>query len=565
MKKILVMITGLLMFASFISCDKSPSGPEKNPEKSASYVDSANTQLGEYLTTLMNNPPSDVTQVDFTQINSIYRQAVDYDPDNPQANFGAALTELIMITQNQSFQAQMDRWTNFMATSTMFGVPLQSVAKPSPANVQLYKNDPLQIGKDPSVTPKTYLQAVTSLPKFVLEDPPKFSDLQDLFENDVIDRVDYALDRLAVVEEHQDFAFYITPEMQGNPEADSLELDLTEVYLFDSALQAVKSLGYLAIAYSVDLDPYDSTAIMDHLAQNGDFLTLRKSGAMQSSFDGLSGIFSKLVSAVTFLNSEDDDQSNDIVVIVQDTTSEIPTGITPEQISQMQMALSVVQDAISGPYIYTDDFNGDGSDQQLNVNISKLFDPEIQDFKALLPPYAISVGKDTVQTVVSDYAQQNVEVTVDVENAGYHYYAYSIGYYQDSGADTSRSGDLDIPVLEQMVNEKYDSLMTALGSGMENLSVSASFYGNVEAGTQTITASFSYSYYGQAGAYVMLSPVITWNADSFEGWANAIPDPTMNGIFPDFNDGMELVTFFGITGDNWQKTMDFSSQSSTQF
>ncbi len=562
MKKLIAMFTSLLLLAVFISCDKSPSGPEKNPEKSTAYTDSANTQLGEYLTELMNNPPSDITQVDFTQINGIYRQAVNYDPTNAQANFGAAITELFMVTQNQGFQEQMNRWSDFLATSTMFGVPVNGMVKPNPSTAKLYQENPLRVEQSNEISPVTYLKALTSLPKFALDDPPKFSDFQDLIESDIIDRVNYALDRLSVVEENSDFVFYITPEMQGDASADTLELDLTEVYLFDAALQAVKSFSYMAIAYNIDLDPYDSSAIMDHLVQNGDFLTLRKSGAMQSSYDGLSGIFTKLASAVTFLSTEDDDQTNDIVVIVQDTTAENPTGITPDQISQMQMALSVVNDALNGPYLYTDDFNNDGSDQQLNVDISKIFDPEIQDFKAFLPAYTVSVGKDTVPSSIDDYVQKEVSVNVNVESAGYHYYSYSIYYYRDSGADTSSGGDLVIPELQQIVNSKYDSLMTAYGEGLDDLTVSASFYGNLEAGSQTILADYYYYYSGETAGYELVYPIITWTANSFEAWANAIPDPTFNGIFPDFNDGTELMTFFGITGDNWQKIMDLGNQTS---
>lgn len=562
MKRTIVGVVGVVLLFSCISCDKSPSGPKDNPEQSAAYVDSANAALGEYISGMMNHPPQNISDVDFTAINSLYRQAVEYDPQNPQANFGAGVTELLMITQNQAFQEEITRWQNFIATSTMFGVPignLGGMAKSSPSP-QLLLNNPLQLQPESSMmTPKMFLKAATSLPEFVLDDPPNFSDFQDLIETDILDRINYSLDRLAVVEEHPAFTFYITPQMQGNTgigTADSLELDLTEVYLFDAQLQAAKLLSYLAISYSVDMDPYDSSAIENRLAQDGDFLTLRKEGTMESSYAGLTGIVEKLSSAIVFLGNEKDDQTNDIIVISADPEAPNPVVITPQDLATLQNAAILGSSVLSEPYMILDDFNHDGQIEQLNVDFSALFSPEIQDFKDFLPPYSVSTGTDTAEQNVYESDQYVISTTVTPDSAGDYYYGYSISWYPESEEYEDEYGSILLPEIKSLVRAKYDSIKTALGENLDNIYFQVNWDGHLDEGENQVMVPVYYGYGGKVQSFAFVYPIITWNADSFEEWANSIPEPTINGIFPDFTSGMDMVTFFGYTGETWQKTFD---------
>ncbi|NIQ12745.1 MAG: hypothetical protein GWO23_25225, partial [Gammaproteobacteria bacterium] len=63
-----------------------------------------------------------------------------------------------------------------------------------------------------------------------------------------------------------------------------------------------------AIAYDVNLSPYNETAITDRLNQEtGSFMTLRKPGSMSAALDGITGILDKAEAALNFLETESDD------------------------------------------------------------------------------------------------------------------------------------------------------------------------------------------------------------------------------------------------------------------
>ena len=50
-------------------------------------------------------------------------------------------------------------------------------------------------------------------------------------------------------------------------------------------------------------------------------------------------------------------------------------------------------------------------------------------------------------------------------------------------------------------------------------------------------------------------PVITWDADTFDEWKSGWPDPTFNGIFPDWTSD-EMMELLGMEEEDWQKTWD---------
>ena len=52
-------------------------------------------------------------------------------------------------------------------------------------------------------------------------------------------------------------------------------------------------------------------------------------------------------------------------------------------------------------------------------------------------------------------------------------------------------------------------------------------------------------------------PVITWDADNFNDWKDDWPDPTFNGILPNWNVD-DLLDFLGTDDEtDWEKTIDW--------
>ncbi|MCK5119836.1 MAG: hypothetical protein KAQ78_09635, partial [Candidatus Latescibacteria bacterium] len=231
-------------------------------------------------------------------------------------------------------------------------------------------------------------------------------DLQRIIEETFIPAVDYALARLTVVEDDPDFQFIITPELQGDAEEDSLELDLGEVYILDAQLRTLKAFLLVAIAYNLDFDEngsydflqeeFSDAEILRQLMrvdQDSDFLTLRWSdGMLPAGLNVLSAV-EKLEASVAFIRAEEDDQRDDLIRQrdLEDLDAEIDLSDQADvpdflrDVDGIEQALSKLREVLSGPVDIDADFDGDGEEEILTVNLSAFFFAPVQDLKELLP------------------------------------------------------------------------------------------------------------------------------------------------------------------------------------
>ncbi|MCK5732949.1 MAG: hypothetical protein KAI38_02100, partial [Candidatus Latescibacteria bacterium] len=231
-------------------------------------------------------------------------------------------------------------------------------------------------------------------------------DLQRIIEETFIPAVDYALARLTVVEGDPDFQFIITPELQGDAEEDSLELDLGEVYILDAQLRTLKAFLLVAIAYNLDFDEngsydflqeeFSDAEILRQLMrvdQDSDFLTLRSSdGMLPAGLNVLSAV-EKLEASVAFIRAEEDDQRDDLIRQrdLEDLDAEIDLSDQADvpdflrDVDGIEQALSKLREVLSGPVDIDADFDGDGEEEILTVNLSAFFYAPVQDLKELLP------------------------------------------------------------------------------------------------------------------------------------------------------------------------------------
>lgn len=603
MKRFLVAGLAVLFAVVLFTCDQlqtpldnagnTPGDSTGNGDGSGStqltvqdLVDSANTALGEFMVTNMNNPPEDPLSVNYStlsNINTLYRSAVEMDSTNSGANFGAGLTELLLIVEDgSSFTTEIQRWQAFMDTTNIFGEPLQSTSgtgKVAANQTTLLAKNPLSLETSPKISASAYLKAMMSLPKYA-QDYPEFSDWQDLLESTLLKRVDYAIDRLAVVEKDTSFAFTITPAMQGDSLATPRELDLTEVYLFDSFLHGIKAVGDIAIAYNVNLSPYDTTAF-DRLEPGGSFMTLRKAGDMKAALAAINGIFDKADDALDFLANEPDDQTNDVIVVSPTPVEGEPT-VTSEEITLAHQSIDSVRKVFSGP-IQIDISqtmgtqkasvigSGDLADGVITLNISKLFDPEIQDFKSFLPGYTMVAGWDTVYKYVDSLAVRDsipdgATATISIGSPGDYQFGYWVDYDAYYGAKRpgyEPDNNINIPEFVTAANAQLDEIISSQLSSpnkrLEWASADIHWWGHFDKAVTdtTIKVMIYYSYGFAQPTGIDYFPVPIWDADTYSGWLADFPDPTLSGVFPNFTieDWAAIFAQTGLDSNTWVKDM----------
>ena len=93
-KVLSILITGCLFFACESSTD-----PDTEPELSATYIDSAKIALENVLYQLINDDNVEPADVDFSEPQRLFNLAYENDPKNPDANFGLALTNFLIINK----------------------------------------------------------------------------------------------------------------------------------------------------------------------------------------------------------------------------------------------------------------------------------------------------------------------------------------------------------------------------------------------------------------------------------------------------------------------------------
>ncbi|MEE9162474.1 MAG: hypothetical protein V3U35_05830, partial [Candidatus Neomarinimicrobiota bacterium] len=339
------------------------------------------------------------------------------------------------------------------------------------------------------------------------------------------------------------YSFAITPRMQGDAEADTVEFDLTELFLVEAAANLVRSFASVAVAYTVGPSAYDSAAVLDFLSQGGGFLSLRVGGDVQmgKAKETILTASHKLDDAINFLKAETDDQSDDIITIT-------PGDLTVADLDEALQLNADFRDYVENGLTLTEDWNDDGSLTDLTFDFSALFDNPVSDFKSLLPDYSVSVGRDTSYDY-GDYYSLSIDVSdvIDVGSTGYY------SYYRDHSYDSwddeeyqyvdTTSYYLAIPRFTWAV----DSLISELrgNPGLSHWNVYINWGSNLNAGQQTIQTTVYYSYETRIADFAYYTGILTFDAATYAEWV--FPNPPINGFLPDIISDADFKATFGIT------------------
>jgi hypothetical protein len=539
---VMTMALGLYFSACFESGgNSSPGGTGPEPVT----IEDANQALEDVLFQLMSGSgPGSPGEIDFSTPYDLYSEVLSQQPTNATANFGAGLCVVMMIFQDPEINAAWNEWAAYLDTASFFEPPGTAGSGgyqpllpgfPSPENLAAY--------------PSTLVPATMGgMLAMALNNTPMFSDIQAVIETELLPRLEEAYSRLETVSNTSPgFTFTITPEMQGDPQEDVLELDLTEVYAMQAALMAADAFSRLIIAYNVDFVSYDESGLQQAFQQGGtnSILTLNSTGSTHLSLaqSSLESTLSIMETGIAFLENETDDQNDDIIKVADiGDLVEIKAGIDDAQA------------ALTAPYPIMNDWDGDPLTPEVEVDfdVSQFFSNPIQDFKDLLPAYTVSVIIDTLDYQY-DYHYDSDLVTAGVvadSLGGYYYWSRWYVWDQWGYYDEDFSSNISIPEFDAA----FDAALAAFSGDPDVAYFYLSLYwgDSLSPGYNAISATLEKNWETMSAesGYVV---VLTWEAASYYQWI--LPNPTFNGILPGMTDGYFKQTF-GLTEEDWAPQLE---------
>ena len=544
----------------------------------------ANTELENIISAINELDEPDIDSYNFTSVYDLYDQALALDPDNLDANFGIAFAGLMQILQDPSFENMMDNWNDYFDETELFaddgtvgrfigkegfGLPLSIESMNVPFRPII--NMPLRLGQ------------------MSLDYVPQFSELQNIIRDVLLPYIDAGINGLAKVEQNQDYVFTVSSDMQPDVGATALEMDLTEIYMVDMMLHAIKALSNMILGHKFDFITHDADGILTELNRGSSFGTLGSTGASElaEAHNAMQNAINKLEMAINFLENETDDQSNDIIVQLD----------YPSDYQDVRDGIAEVKDAITQPtwvtytkydeYYdeYYDEWLEEEEEDSVQIDISKFFTNPIQDLKELVPPYSISVGTeydwDWLDGITNNWDEEDFDsVSFVLDTTGIQsgdvYFEYRVEYYPNGVTEediwyevNGEESDFVIPQeIIDAVQNKLDSLKGLYDGSSHSIGLmvywscgqwwnynqcdSESLLSGTNAGIEWWIDEVEFE-----GAWSY--PIITWDADNYQSWKSGWSNPTVNGIFPNWTVD-DFFDFIGLDDedmeDEWEKVWD---------
>lgn len=530
MKYFLRILLTLFLFFTF-GCEQTSDDDGPDPAAANAKVEEANKALAEVLYNLINN--TDVqgpTDINFQKPYDLYQDAYDLDPTNKDANFGLGLTNFLMVTQNDDFSQTLTDWDNLFSGNGQSG--LAKIGNRSfPVSTDAFE-------LKPSAFAKTFL----NFQKKSAEGDPKISDLQKVLEEVFLPPMEFAISAMDVVDDQSDFVFTITGEMQGDLTAPTLEIDLTEVYALEVAMNSIAAMLNMMVSYNVDFTGLDSLEALANFSSGGDFFTLRNNNSMNKVKTYLFNALLKMESGINYLRTETDDQSDDIIKLEPGNEADLDSVLS---------AIDELRDLFTNPRAIEENWDNDAftPDEEVTFNFKQIFDNPITDFKAKLPAYSVEVFGESITERDWEWASVQTTAMLNPATEGYYQYYRSYSWNNYGYEDDYKDASIEIPIFDQV----FDSLKAAISAkdNVQYISIYVYWFGYLNAGENFISEQIYYNYEWEYPLFDIFVPVITWNANSFEQWV--LPDPTFNGFLPGMTDS-EYKRIFGIKAEDWTKT-----------
>lgn len=318
----------------------------------------------------------------YASANEHYRAALALDPNNAQANIGAAVTEVYLLGSDSEVDSLRILWS----ANPPFPVHSPNLESTN-RRARILSGIGVGIGGD-GFRPFTPAAAVAKLSTLGTEDPALFSDVQRVIVLKILPRLEYVESRLMVVEANPGWRYLVPPSVTDAP--DTVEIDLGEVYMLDAVVNAVQ--GWLGLAVAYNLDTPNGGANPESLFANGTaFGTLHTGGALALANARLNWQLAKirLDSGIAYINAETDDQSNDVIP---------KEALTDPGFTSWYTDFNKLQTSLSSPVeVSVNDYQN--QPMSLQIEIGRFFTNPITDIKTVLPAHTFD---DAHQPVVTD-------------------------------------------------------------------------------------------------------------------------------------------------------------------
>jgi hypothetical protein len=546
----LILLTFAL--ALFAGCSKdNPAKPKapadcgglSNSECAAQKVLQANDALESILYTSLIGNPQRPDDVDVRVPLALYRAALDLDPSNNDAHFGVAVLELLALSADEEVNAAFDEWKAYLDQHVPFEASNAAAGPLRPLGVPLaFSGARTALALPFDVVARSVLAEARA--SMALADP-QLARVQAILRDRALPRLTDARNHLGIVAADANYRFIVTPRMQGDEDASAAEVDRTDVLALRAACGLLTAACDVAVSYELNFAAYDSTSLVQAFRPGSGWLTLRTDGAahMSEARTALLGSIDDVDAAITSLLAETDNQDDDVIKID-------PYDFRRQDLDSIQAHLPDVRSALDGGYTRVEDWDSDPFTPpvSLTFRVGALFTNPVPDWKALFPPYTATARRQVARTSYP-WNSGTTPKTVTLTYSSYFSAYYGINVYDGQIYPFYSYGDDSLLAAAQDVVMERLALAQAQPGWDGSFYGSASFYGNLNAGTQEVPFSW-WDSYGVATRYVFV-PVITWDAATFDQWE--WPDPTLHGLLPDMGSSAQLLGTFGITADQWTR------------
>jgi hypothetical protein len=527
------------------ACADDPGGTEPDPTGAAAKVRQANAALEQILYDELNEPddPERPSDVDFSEPHRLYSEALALDSGNRDAHFGVAVTGLLILSADTEVNAAFDEWKEYLDSHTPFEVDSSPRA---PLGIPIR----FESGSDAMRLPYDLVlaSAFAQAPVGRLQVHPQIERVQAIIEDRVLPKALLAVTHLGQVSSDPGYTFTVTPRMQGDEDEDPAEIDRTDILTLRAGCSLLAAACHIAVSYELGFAAYDSLHLHQALQQGSGWLALRTGGAVQmaAARTAILNSIADLDSGITSLLGETDSQHDDVIKIDSD-------DLARADVESVRVHLPDVRDALTGGHTRADDWDDDPAtpDLPLTIDLGSLFSAPVPDWKALLPPYAVSLRRRALE---SDWHWSDADTTaiVSVAAAGYYGSYYRIDVHDGERYDDFWGDEMFRGIVEACLEwrlEQVQNLPQWTGDFSGSASVEERW---LEQGEGQVEAHVWWDY--ETATEEVFIPVITWDASSFEEWT--LPDPTFHGLLPEIGTTSELWNVFGVDGDGWEKELE---------
>lgn len=368
----------ILAALALMSCaEEDPISTENDPVLSKEKSTQATVLLENQFYTMIHENYGSLNQFDrvnLTEANTLYKDAITLDATNTDAQFGAGLTEFLMVYSDPDFNALIKDIDSSFGESSGFGKLMKMSLLPAgTAKMQVPMEDAAL--------------SVASMFKNMKKDPPLFNRIQSVFRNKVLPRVEYAAAAMAKLESNNAFKFVISGKMQGDPNLQAVAIYPAEVYMMDAMLHFLKFYVDAFLVYKFDINDYSQSTLVSALNQNStNFFVLSADGTARAAAAkaDLQAIADKLLSGISSLETLSGSKPDAVIKTGND-------GIKQSDLDTTKKYLNKFKDAITQTIsVELKDADSEGNDYTIQINLGNFFTNPAQNPKAaFMPAYTV--------------------------------------------------------------------------------------------------------------------------------------------------------------------------------